>query len=137
MESDKQLELNTHTEIDRKYSGNLVELDKGYAKVVLETTKEMVVDKEGLIHGGFIFSAADFAAMAAVNEKNVVLVSSQCRFLAPAQLGDVIVFEAREEFKNKKKQNIRVIGKVKDIKIFEAEMGTVVLNQHVLKIKLK
>jgi len=45
----------------------------------------MAVDQMGLVHGGFTFGAADFAAMAAVNDPNVVLVSSECRFFKPCK----------------------------------------------------
>ena len=75
--------------------GSIVDLKKGYAKVTLPCSKDMSVDNLGLIHGGFIFGAADFAAMAAVNEPTVVLIGSKTRFLAPAKIGDVVEFEAK------------------------------------------
>ena len=135
-ESQRGSELRTHQRIDQTLCGTLVELKPGYAKVELETTKDMIVDEMGLVHGGFTFGAADFAAMAAVNEPNVVLVSSECRFLSPVKVGDMIVFEAKELYREARKRNIHVVGYFEDIKVFEGEFMAVVLDRHVLKLKL-
>ncbi|WP_300361688.1 hotdog domain-containing protein [Hydrogenimonas sp.] len=132
----EKVELKTHQKIDQTLCGTLVELRVGYAKVELDTTREMVVDDMGLVHGGFTFAAADFAAMAAVNDPNVVLVSSDCRFLSPVKVGDRIVFEANELYKEARKRNIHVVGYFEDIKVFEGEFMAVVLERHVLKLKL-
>ncbi|WP_353662371.1 hotdog domain-containing protein [Hydrogenimonas sp. SS33] len=134
--SNENIPLRTHQRIDQSLCGTLVQLKPGYAKVELETTREMIVDDMGLVHGGFTFAAADFAAMAAVNEPNVVLVSSNCRFLSPVKVGDKVVFEAKELFREARKRNIHVIGYFEDIKVFEGEFMAVVLERHVLKLKL-
>ncbi len=132
----ERMELRTHQRINQTLCGNLVELDEGYAKVELETTRDMVVDEMGLVHGGFVFSAADFAAMAAVNHPNVVLVASECRFLSPVKVGDTVVLEAKELYKEARKRKIHVIGYFEDIKVFEGDFMAVVLERHVLKLKL-
>jgi acyl-coenzyme A thioesterase PaaI-like protein len=59
--------LKTHLAVDSHLSGTVTKLEKDYAEVTLATHRQMCADEKGLIHGGFIFSAADFAAMAAVN----------------------------------------------------------------------
>jgi acyl-CoA thioesterase len=135
-DSEGNVELKTHQRIDQSLCGTLVELKPGYAKVELDTTPQMVVDEMGLVHGGFTFAAADFAAMAAVNDPNVVLVSSECRFLSPVKVGDRVVFEAKELYKEARKRNIHVVGYFEDIKVFEGEFMAVVLERHVLKLKL-
>ena len=96
----------------------------------------MLADKHGLIHGGFIFSAADYAAMLAVNERNVVLVGSDCQFLSPVKFGDIVNFTAKVRHKEGRKRNVRVTGHVLDIKVFDGEFKTVVTERHVLKLKL-
>lgn len=128
--------LNTHERINTVYSGEIVKLESGYAKVSLETNEVMRADEVGLVHGGFIFSAADFAAMAAVNEPNVVLASCNCLFLAPVRVGDIVVFEAKEHQKEGRKRNVSVRGFVHDIKVFEGEFKTVVTERHVLRLDL-
>lgn len=128
--------LNTHERINTVYSGEVVKLEAGYAKVSLETVEAMRADEVGLVHGGFIFSAADFAAMAAVNEPNVVLASCNCLFLAPVRVGDFVTFEATEHQKEGRKRNVTVRGFVHDIKVFEGEFKTVVTERHVLRLDL-
>lgn len=128
--------LKTHELINGAYSGDLDEIKEGYAKVTLITTEDMRVDTYGLVHGGFIFSAADFAAMAAVNDSKVVLVAANCEFLSPVRVGDEVVFTARVRHKDGRKREVQVIGKMLDIKVFKATMKTVILEKHVLKLDL-
>jgi acyl-CoA thioesterase len=135
-ESHQSVELRTHLRIDPTFGGTLLHLEDGYAKVELETTREMVVDEVGLVHGGFTFSAADFAAMAAVNHPNVVLVGCECRFLAPVKVGDKVVFEAKELYREARKRKIHVEGFYEEVKVFDGEFMAVVLERHVLKLKL-
>ena len=125
-------ELNTHLKFNKKF-GQLVEIGEGTAKVILEATEEMAVDEEGLIHGGFTFGAADFCAMATVNDPYVVLVRSQCEFMAPVKVGDVVEFVSETLLKEKRKHEIKVTGYLNEIKVFEGIFGCVVLDKHVLK----
>lgn len=131
-----QTALNTHERINTVYSGEIVKMEAGYAKIMLETIEAMRADEIGLVHGGFIFSAADFAAMAAVNEPNVVLASCNCLFLAPVRVGDTVIFEASEHQKDGRKRNVTVRGYVHEIKIFEGEFKTVITERHVLRLDL-
>jgi acyl-CoA thioesterase len=131
-----QVTLGTHEEINRDLCGEIQKIESGYVELRLITTENMVADNQGLIHGGFIFSAADFAAMAAVNEKNVVLVGSDCQFLSPVKLGDEVNFIAKVRHKEGRKRNVHVNGYVFDIKVFDGEFKTVITERHVLKLKL-
>ncbi len=133
---DKATTLQTHDLIDNRYSGVLDEIKEGYAKVSLMTNEEMRVDTYGLVHGGFIFCAGDFAAMAAVNDPNVVLSAAETSFLSPVRVGDVVVFEARVRHKDGRKREVNVTGSVLEIKVFEGTFKTVVLEKHVLKLDL-
>jgi len=128
--------LTTHNSINQDLNGEILVIEQGYVEIRLTTTPEMVVDKLGLIHAGFIFSSADYAAMVAVNEKNVVLVASDCQFLSPVKLHDEVNFIARVRHKEGRKRNVNVVAYVHDIKIFEGEFKTVILEKHVLRLKL-
>jgi acyl-CoA thioesterase len=128
--------LTTHESINRDLCGEILKLERGYVELRLTTISEMVVDDQGLVHGGFIFSAADYAAMAAVNERNVVLVGTDCQFLSPVKFGDEVNFVARVRHKEGRKRNVHVEGYVLDIKVFEGEFKTVITERHVLKLKL-
>ena len=136
VESEDATFLQTHEKIDHNLSGSITTLENGYVESKLVTIPEMVADSKGLIHGGFIFSAADYAAMAAVNERNVVLVACDCQFLSPVKFGDIVDFKAKVRHKEGRKRNVHVTGYVMDIKVFEAELKTVVTDRHVLKLKL-
>ncbi|WP_456480071.1 hotdog domain-containing protein [Nautilia sp.] len=126
--------LNTHLKFQKKF-GQLIEISHDSAKVRLETTKEMAVDEEGLVHGGFTFGAADFCAMATVNDPFVVLVRSQCEFMAPVKVGDTVDFISETLMKEKRKHEIKVTGYLNEIKVFEGIFSCVKLDRHILKRK--
>jgi len=128
--------LRTHELINSRFSGDLDELKDGYAKVSLITNEDMRADTYGLVHGGFVFCAADYAAMAAVNEPNVVLASSTSTFLSPVRVGDQVIFEAKVRHKDGRKREVVVTGSVLEIKVYEANFKTVILDKHVLKLDL-
>lgn len=134
--SDNIVALKTHEQINNVYSGELTHLEEGRAIVSLNTFDDMSVDKMGLVHGGFIFSAADFAAMAAVNEKNVVLAASKCEFLAPVKVGSIVEFTSQVRQKDGRKRIVQVEGKLGNVKVFTGEFKTVITERHVLKLDL-
>jgi len=133
---EEQVFIKTHERINQELNGEIVLLENGYVETKLITTTEMVADDVGLIHGGFIFSGADYAAMLAVNERNVVLVGSDCQFLSPVKFHDEVNFIAKVRHKEGKKRNVHVEAFVLDIKVFEGEFKTVITDRHVLKLKL-
>lgn len=133
---DEEILLNTHEKIDNDLCGRIEKVEKGHLELSLKTIPDMLADDHGLIHGGFIFSAADYAAMAAVNERNVVLVGTNSQFLSPVRLGDIVTFVATVRHKEGRKRNVHVTGHVLDIKVFDGEFKTVVTDRHVLKLSL-
>jgi len=135
-EENEPVIISTHKRINQNLNGEVIKLERGYVEVRLETISEMLADDVGLIHGGFIFCAADYAAMLAVNEPNVVLVGSDCQFLSPVKFHDVVNVVARVRHKEGRKRNIHVQAFVLDIKVFEGEFKTVITERHVLKLKL-
>lgn len=132
----QKVPIKTHERINSAFSGDVETLEDGYVEIRLTTTIDMLADDVGLIHGGFIFSAADYAAMLAVNERNVVLVAADCQFLSPVKLHDEVFIVARVRHKEGRKRNVHVIGSVLDVKVFEGEFKTVITEKHVLKLKL-
>ena len=135
-DDDKDVVVKTHEKINHNFSGEIQKLQNGYVELKMPTIPEMLADSHGLIHGGFVFSAADYAAMLAVNEKNVVLVASDCQFLSPVKFGDEVTIIAKVRHKEGRKRNVHVTGYVLDIKVFDGEFKTVVTDRHVLKLKL-
>ena len=102
------------------------------AEVALTATEEMAVDERGLIHGGFTFGLADYAAMLAVNHPFVVLGGSECRFLAPLKVGDSMIASASVEETKGRRRSVSVDVNVGDIKIFAGVFTCFVLEDHVL-----
>jgi len=126
------MKVNTHLNIDTSLCGRVTKLDEGYAEVLLHTTQQMAVDKQGLIHGGFIFGAADHTAMVAVNEPYVVLGAAASRFIAPVRVGDTVLCRATVISTKSKKREVKVEAFVSEELVFEGSFTTFVLDTHVL-----
>jgi len=127
------MEIRTHLKIDQRLSGKPVELSDGKAKVELLTLEEMAADEKGLVHGGFIFSLADYSAMLAVNEPTVVLAGATVKFLKPVKVGDTILAEAEVKKSEGKKRWVDVVVKKGDEVVFTGEFFCVVPSKHVLE----
>lgn len=98
----------THLSMDRTLSGRPIELAEDRAVLELETLPSMRADAFDLVHGGFIFSLADHAAMLAINHPNVVLGAAQTRFLKPVVVGDTVTAEAVVDRREGKKIFVHV-----------------------------
>ncbi len=123
---------NTHLQISPEYVGIPVELEQGRAVVRLQTRDEMAADSQGLVHGGFTFGLADYAAMLAVNDPFVVLGAAETRFLAPVRVGEVMVARAiLKEEKGKKRQVACTVET--DRVVFEGTFTCFVLDGHILE----
>ena len=92
----------------------------------------MATDDRGLVHGGFVFGLADYAAMLAVNDPFVVLGSADTRFVAPVRVGETVVAEAERVEGKGRKHVVRVVARVAERAVFEGTFTTFVLDAHVL-----
>ena len=127
------MNLKTHLAINKSLCGEVISIAEGKATVKLTTTLEMVADDHNLVHGGFIFGAADFAAMAAVNDPNVVLGSAEVKFLKPTRSGELVVLEAQVTEADGKCRRVAVEGVDEaGTKIFSGVFTCFVLEKHVL-----
>jgi len=128
------MKINTHTLIDQALCGTPVHVDPGCSRVELRTTRNMIVDETGLVHGGFIFGLADYAAMIAVNHPNVVLGASEVKFIKPVKAGEKVTAEATVENSTGKKQLVTVtVSNNKNETVFTGTFTCFVLDKHVLK----
>lgn len=91
------LDAKTHLGIDAELCGTPMEVGDGFSRVELTPGPRTASDEHGLVHGGFTFGLADYAAMLAVNHPNVVLAAAEVRFLRPVRTGERLVAEARIE----------------------------------------
>ena len=126
------MQLNTHLNIDTSLCGKVTKLEEGYAEVRLCTTQQMSADTQGLVHGGFVFGAADYAAMSAINDPYVVLGASSSKFVAPVKVGDAVLCKAKVVNTKGKKSVVEVEAFVNEKLVFEGDFTTFVLPSHVL-----
>ncbi len=126
------MKICTHEKIDRRLCGEPLNIKSGYSKVQLLASAEMAVDDFGLIHGGFVFGLADYAAMIAVNDPNVVLGAAEVKFLKPAMKNDTLVAEAQVSHEKGKKRIVSVVVKNEDTTVFTGTFTCFVLEKHVL-----
>ncbi len=126
------MEIKTHRRIDQRLCGTPVELGDGFAAVEMKTLEEMAADEKRLVHGGFIFGQADYAAMLAVNHPNVVLGGASVRFLKPVRVGDTLLALARVEEQEGKKVTVSVSVKRGEEEVFVGTFTCFVLERHVL-----
>jgi acyl-coenzyme A thioesterase PaaI-like protein len=126
------MQLNTHLNINTSLCGKVIKLQENYAEVLLHTTQQMAADMQGLVHGGFIFGAADYAAMSAVNDPYVVLGASSSKFIAPVKVGDAVICKASVVSIKGKKAEVEVEAFVNEKLVFEGNFTTFVLPAHVL-----
>jgi len=129
------MEIITHQQIDPDLCGRPQAVEEGYSRVALSTIPSMAADKTGLVHGGFVFGLADYAAMIAVNHPNVVLGAAEVKFLKPVQIGQTLIAEARVEEVQGKKHWVAVtvvLEKGGDA-VFQGMFTCFVLEKHVLE----
>ncbi|ASJ00825.1 PaaI family thioesterase [Thermococcus gorgonarius] len=128
------MEQRTHRLTSERLVGKPLKIEPGRAEVELITTEEMAVDEYGLVHGGFTFGLADYAAMLAVNEPTVVLGKAEVRFLKPVKVGEKLRAEAKIEEDLGRKRIVRAeVFNERGEKVFEGTFHCYVLEKHVLE----
>jgi acyl-coenzyme A thioesterase PaaI-like protein len=126
------MEINTHEKADPRLLGIPVLLENGTAVVELTATEEMAVDDRGLVHGGFTFGLADYAAMLAVNDPLVVLGSADVKFTAPVKVGESMVATGVVEAVDSGRRDVSVEVIVGERVVLKGTMACYVLQRHVL-----
>lgn len=123
----------THMAADRELCGEPIEIQTGRATVRLVTDQRMGVDAMGMVHGGFLFGAADYAAMLAVNEPNVVIGKASCRFIRPVRVGDTVEAEARCARSDGRRHVVVVEVRHGETLVLDGEFVCYVPDRHVLE----
>ena len=128
------MEQKTHLLTSKDFVGQVVQIQTDQqATVVLKTAELIRVDERGLVHGGFAFGLADYAAMSAVNDPFVVLLSSQVKFLRPVTAGDELTARASVAEKDGRKRKVQVeVFNQKKERVLEGEFFCLILQKHVL-----
>ena len=126
------MEIATHHRIDQELCGKPLTVSGGGSRIELRATARMAADQTGLVHGGFIFGLADYAAMLAVNHPNVVLGAADVKFLKPVKVDETVMAQATVQESKGKKQVVAVDAFKGDEKVFEGTFTCFVLEKHVL-----
>lgn len=126
------MEIRTHHEIDPELCGKPLAVEAGFSRVEMTATERMAADESGLVHGGFIFGLADYAAMIAVNDPFVVLGGAEVKFLKPIRVGEIVTAEARVTERKGRKHTVSVTGDRDGEPVFSGEFACFVLDTHVL-----
>lgn len=92
----------------------------------------MAADEAGLVHGGFVFGLADYAAMLAVNHPHVVLAGAAVRLHKPVAVGERLVAEARVEEGAGRKAKVAVEVLRDGEVVLSGTFDCVTLDRHVL-----
>ncbi|MBQ7502325.1 PaaI family thioesterase [bacterium] len=129
------MNINTHLKIDNSLCGRCLGLSEGRAAVELTLSENMAADERGLVHGGFIFGLADYAAMLAVNDPNVVLGAAEVKFLKPCVCGESIVAEAEVQEESGRRRSVKVSCRRGEDEVFAGIFTCFVLKNHVLEGK--
>ena len=129
------MEPKTHPAIDPALCGTPQHLGEGEATVAFKATEPMRADARGLVHGGFVFGLADYAAMLAVNHPNVVLGSASTRFERPVVVGDTLIARAKLRPAEGKKQIVDVEVTRQDVVVMRGEFTCFSPGRHVLAPK--
>ena len=125
------------TQMSPSVVGDLVDLQRNKAVVHFVPTDKMAMDESKMIHAGFVFNSASFAAMAAINKKYSVLIAADVKFLAPIELGHEVIFKAEAIQSDTKKCEVKVEGYLLDIKIFDSIFHIAVFDKKIFKLRFK
>jgi len=126
------MDIRTHHLIDPELCGHPVELRPGLCRVSFTATERMAADAKGLVHGGFIFGLADYAAMLAVNDPHVVLGAAEVKFLKPVGIGEILSACATVTAGAGKKQTVEVAVDREGRAVFEGTFTCFVLDRHIM-----
>ncbi|MDL2210843.1 PaaI family thioesterase [Desulfovibrio sp. OttesenSCG-928-O18] len=126
------MDIRTHQGISSELCGSPVSLEPGKCVVAMTPVSVMTADDSGLVHGGFVFGMADYAAMLAVNDPNVVLGSCEMRFLKPVRAGEKILATAEVKEEKGKKRIVDISVTRAGEEVAAGSCTCFVLDKHVL-----
>lgn len=126
------MDAKTHKGISAELCGAPKKISPGRALVVMTAIPVMAADDKGLVHGGFVFGMADYAAMLAVNDPNVVLGSSEMRFLKPVCVGETLTASATVTEESGRKRTVAVSVTRDGVEVATGTCTCFVLDAHVL-----
>lgn len=117
--------------------GSIIKMSEEEVLVKFTPNEQMIGDQNNLIHSGFIFNAANYAAMCLVNQAHSLTIGAEVQFLAPIELEQEMLFLATIKYTNDRKYKVLVKGTLLDIKIFEGVFHISVFDKELFKLDFK
>lgn len=130
-------DLQVCMEMPQNVVGEITELYRNKAIIRFVPTEKMIMDESKMIHAGFVFNSASYAAMVALNRKYSVIIASDVKFFAPIELGHEVIFKAEAVQSDTKKCEVKVEGFLLDIKIFDSMFHIAVFDKKIFKLRFK
>ena len=125
-------DIRTHFAVDQDLCGKPQQVGDGKSRIAFTALSRMAADESGLVHGGFVFGLADYAAMLAVNHPNVVLGAADVKFLSPVRVGNTLEARGAVQKTDGKKRVVDVAVNQGDKLVFSGRFTCFVLETHVL-----
>jgi len=115
----EKFNLKILSSVQRLNGYDILEIEKGYAKIVFRSENAQTYENSNLIFEGELYKAANFAALIAINEENTFVINSHVDFLSQVEIDvNEVVFEAKSVSSSLGKKFIEVKGNIDDILIF-------------------
>lgn len=129
--------LNICNNIDADFCGDLLSANKSGAIVRFIPNEKMKMDDKNMVLPSFLLNAATYAAYAVINKKYSMIISIDCKFLAPIEVGQEIIIKAKAMQQDLKKCEVKIEAYLMDIKIFDAICALAIFDAPIFKLKLK
>ncbi|WP_027340539.1 transcription factor FapR [Halonatronum saccharophilum] len=102
--------------------GELVDINLDKAGIsIMETSKELLLEKSKVVRGHHIFAQANSLAVAIIDTDVALTGSAKIRYNRPVYLGERLIAKAKVENKKGNKFCVRVETKVKGELVFSGE----------------
>ena len=121
--------LTTHVDIAHNHSYKILKLKKGHAQVEVTTTKLERLHENRTIYTGSLYYAANFCAVAAINDKEFFLINSDIDYLNPIDEEGLLIYDAQIYIEKKKKKVVTVSAKINDIEFLTGTFSFVKLEE--------
>lgn len=131
------IQLEVCKQLKSDLCGIIIQSDKEELITRFQPSKQMISDENDIVHSGFIFNAASYAAMCLVNQPYSLIIKSEVQFLAPLEFGQEMTFIATIRHSNNKQYEVLVKGTLLDIKIFEASFHISIFDKQIFKLDFK
>jgi len=115
----EKLSLKILSSVQRVNGYDVLELDRGYAKILFKLDNAETLDNSSTVFEAELYKAANFCALVCINEENTFVVNANVDFLTQVEVSsNEIVFEAKSISSSLGKKFIEVRAKIDEITVF-------------------